>query len=114
MITPQELAEKENRATKEHWTGGEYKEMHRRIAITAEGSEEARKIMAECVEVYGITMKDLIGQDRSRPLVTIRQECMAEIHRSTDMSIANIGRLFHRDHTTVSHAIRRSDWRAGK
>ncbi len=65
----------------------------------------AKKIMAEYAEKYSVTIDDLRGPARKRPLVHYRQECMYRIHKSTKFSLSQIGRLFNRDHTTVYHAI---------
>lgn len=69
---------------------------------------EPQILMAELAVRNRVTVKDLKGPDRSRPLVHIRQDIMRQIHETGEISLAAVGRMFNRDHSTVINAIRRS------
>ncbi len=73
-------------------------------------------IVRETAKYYNITLDELLGPSRRRPLVNARQIAMY-IHRElTDLSLPRIGDIFGgRDHTTVLHACRKvSDLMAEK
>lgn len=51
---------------------------------------------------------ELIGQDRSRPVVEARFDAIALIHAHIEMSLPALGKKFGgRDHTTILHALRK-------
>ncbi len=63
-------------------------------------------ILEATAEMFGLSMEDLRGKSRSRPLVTARQIAMYVVREMTDFSYPAIGREFgDRDHTTVMHAV---------
>lgn len=63
-------------------------------------------ILEATAEMFGLTVDDLRGKSRSRPLVTARQIAMYVVREMTDFSYPAIGREFgDRDHTTVMHAV---------
>ena len=63
-------------------------------------------ILEATAEMFGLSMEDLRGKSRSRPLVTARQIAMYVLREMTDFSYPAIGREFgDRDHTTVMHAV---------
>lgn len=63
-------------------------------------------ILQTTADTYGLTIDDLCGPSRTRPLVTARQICMYVFRELTDFSYPAIGREFGgRDHTTVIHAV---------
>ena len=65
-------------------------------------------ILEATAEMFGLTVEDLRGKSRSRPLVTARQIAMYVLREMTDFSYPAIGREFgDRDHTTVMHAVSR-------
>jgi chromosomal replication initiator protein len=65
-----------------------------------------RMILDATADMFGISVDDLIGKSRSRPLVNARQICMYVFRQMTDFSYPAIGREFGgRDHTTVIHAV---------
>lgn len=66
------------------------------------------KIMARHAFESGVTVRDLKGRGRKRPLVHIRQDCMLKLREQTDLSIPQIGRLLNRDHTTVLWGLARA------
>ncbi len=67
--------------------------------------------MAEIAEVvaflHDVTVDDLRGPSRVRPLVHARQHFMADAYETKQWSMPQIGRyLGWRDHTTVLHGVR--------
>ncbi len=75
--------------------------------ISAEARQlTPRMILDATAEMFGMTIEDLTGKSRSRPLVTARQISMYVFRQMTDFSYPAIGREFGgRDHTTVIHAV---------
>ena len=75
--------------------------------ISAEARQlTPRMILDATADMFGMTIDDLIGKSRSRPLVTARQISMYVFRQMTDFSYPAIGREFGgRDHTTVIHAV---------
>jgi chromosomal replication initiation ATPase DnaA len=77
------------------------------------------QIGALVAENHNLTVKDLKGQSRLRPIVAARQEAMwlmaEEIRPSGTPRYTNaqIGGWFNRDHTTVIHGRRAHAKRAG-
>ena len=67
----------------------------------------ATGIMAIAAEYYNISVDDLRGPGRGRPLVGYRQIAMYLCRELTDQSLPQIGEAFNRDHTTVMHAERK-------
>lgn len=63
------------------------------------------RILSEVAAMAGVSQKELVGPRRDKRLVRPRQLAMAVARTYTDASLPEIGRVFHRDHTTVIHAI---------
>ncbi len=62
-------------------------------------------IMGQTASYFGVTIEQLCGPDRSRPMVEARQIAMYICRELTDLSLPKIGEAFGgRDHTTVMHA----------
>ena len=53
---------------------------------------------------YGITREQLKSKRRTNSVALPRQVAMFLMRRQTTLSLAEIGRFFDRDHTTVIHA----------
>lgn len=66
-------------------------------------------IIAEVCAQYGVSRGELTGHCRCRPLVAARHEAMRRIYEETGLTLARVGALFDRDHTTVIHAIRKTE-----
>lgn len=75
---------------------------HSRIPDT---TPNARAIVAAVARKHGLTLNDLCCAMRSRPLVRARQEAMYEVMTRTMLSQPQIGRIFHREHTTIRHGV---------
>jgi chromosomal replication initiator protein len=63
------------------------------------------EIMAETARAYGVGKDDLRARSRKQSLVRPRQIAMYLARRYTEASLAEIGRAFSRDHTSVMYAI---------
>jgi chromosomal replication initiator protein len=68
-----------------------------------------KEIMNVTAETFGVTVEELIGPSRRRPLVAARQICMYVVREMLpDTSFPAIAREFgDRDHTTVMHAVKK-------
>ena len=54
------------------------------------------------------TVEEITGPSRARPLTWLRFAIMAEM-RGRGLSLPTIGRLLHRDHTTILHGLRQAE-----
>lgn len=68
----------------------------------------ALRIIAQVAACHGFTVEDILGPSRKVPIIIARQDAMVEVflHR-LDLTLPMIGRIFHRDHSTVVHAVKR-------
>jgi chromosomal replication initiator protein len=55
---------------------------------------------------YGVSRDDLLSNKRSAPVSHARQLAMYLLRQRTSLSLSAIAQQFHRDHSTVLHAIR--------
>nr|WP_245262680.1 helix-turn-helix domain-containing protein [Ensifer sp. BR816] len=79
----------------------------------AEANDERSSIeaivAAVLVDFPGVTWADIISVRRDRRLVKPRHACMRAVYeKRKDLSLPRIGRIFHRDHTTVLAAVKGS------
>lgn len=75
--------------------------------FSLDGSRSCSKqIIHEVAQEEGLTVDDLKGVGRSKPLALARQRAMWLIAQRTSLSLPQIGRLFGRDHTTALHSLR--------
>lgn len=58
----------------------------------------------------GITLAELRGPSRQRPVAWCRQDAMLALRRA-GYSASTIGRYFRRDHTTVVHGVQAAEGR---
>ena len=56
---------------------------------------------------WGITVKTMAKECRVESIVFPRQVAMYLTNRIVGLNQTHIGAIFHREHTTVSHAIKR-------
>lgn len=73
---------------------------------TSRRRKPMRAIVAEVAEKYGVALGDVISNRRDHAIAIVRQEAMFRCRFETSNSLAAIGRVFDRDHSTVSHGIR--------
>ncbi len=64
-------------------------------------------IQSAVADYYRIKRTDLLAETRERRIVLPRQMAMYLCTELTDKSLMEIGKAFHRDHTTVMHARNR-------
>lgn len=68
------------------------------------------RVLASLVALkHGLSLNDIIAQDRRRHVVAARTEAMRLVDAHMDMSLPAMGRRFQRDHTTVLWALRKGD-----
>lgn len=65
-----------------------------------------RFIQRTVCEAYGISLDDMLGVGRTGRVAHPRQVAIYLIRTLTQLSLLEIGRRFHRDHSTVIHALR--------
>lgn len=76
--------------------------------ITDEIRIPAIDIIKDVAMKHGMTVAIIRGPSRSRSIVTARHDAMAKVHIARpDLSLPALGRIFHRDHTTLLHALRK-------
>jgi chromosomal replication initiation ATPase DnaA len=71
------------------------------------------RIIAEVARRHGLTPKIILGRCRVQKAAHARQEAMALIYETGQVSLPWIGRKFNRDHTTVLHGVRAHAARGG-
>lgn len=66
-----------------------------------------REIVEDVLKAYpGIGWEEIVGVGRERRLVEPRHRCIAAVYEERrDLSLPALGRIFHRDHTSVLHAV---------
>ena len=75
------------------------------IAANAPRQVTARQILEATAKAYDLTIEEMCGPSRRRPLVAARQTAMYLFRELTEYSYPAIAREFgDRDHTTVMHA----------
>lgn len=60
--------------------------------------------VAKVARIYGMTAKELVGPSRQRLIVVARWHAM-KVLRDQHYSLATIGRVFNRDHTSVLYGL---------
>ena len=62
------------------------------------------RILTFVSQKYGIPTEDIIGKRKTDAIATARQVAIYLLRELTEMSFANIGKVFNRDHSTVIHS----------
>ena len=84
-------------------------------ALYAMGKDKVDDMVATFCADNMVSVNDLVGKCRVKPLVEKRHDCIAMLYRKLGLSYTMLGKIMGgRDHTTIINAIRRSDERAGK
>lgn len=89
-------------------TIGQVERRKRRPGARAHGacSDVTFEIIRMVAATGGLTVKDLVGCRARRDVSWVRQVAYYEVHKQRpNLSIAEIGRIFNRDHTTVIYGI---------
>ena len=80
---------------------------NRAVDIAEDGGNGDRRpiediVAAVLTDFPGVSWDDIISVRRERPLVKPRHACMRAVYgQRPDLSLARIGRIFHRNHATV-------------
>ncbi|MEO7127057.1 MAG: chromosomal replication initiator protein DnaA [Nakamurella sp.] len=78
------------------------------IHDAAVGDIDAATIMAVTAEYYQLTLDELCGPSKTRPIAFARQIAMYLCRELTELTLPAIGKTFGgRDHTTVMHAAKK-------
>lgn len=65
-------------------------------------------MIIECVcRYFGITVEEMMGKSRAKPIAHPRQIAMYLARSHTSLSFPDLERIFERDHTTVLYAVRK-------
>lgn len=83
---------------------------HAKIAVadilTAKASAVTpERILTFVSQKYGIPTEDIIGKRKTDAIASARQVAIYLLREFTDMSFANIGKVFNRDHSTVVASV---------
>lgn len=90
------------------------------------GPGACHRIIAEVAARHDIPVHDILSDRRARVLIPARHEAIWRCVMETPLSLPAIGRVFHRDHTSIGHAVMRHhlttgaplprgmDWKAGR
>lgn len=70
--------------------------------------ESFAAVLTATAAEFSCTRQELLGECRTADIVIARQAAMALGRRVLGYSLIRIGRLMHRDHTTVMHGISRT------
>lgn len=86
-------------------TDSQYQHLTEADIVAARATDRrARDVLREVSQATGIRITDLTGYSRRRSIVWPRQVAYLALHRA-GYSLSDIGRIMHRDHTTVMHGI---------
>jgi len=73
--------------------------------ILLNDQKHARQIVDNVCDFYGLTTAQVKGKCRLRGYVKARFVAIYIIRKRTGLTLKEIGRLFHRDHTSIIHAV---------
>ena len=68
--------------------------------------KHAAKIIEQICDFYGVTAAQIKGKCRLRGYVKARFVAIFLLRTRTGLTLKEIGRMFHRDHTSMIHAIK--------
>jgi chromosomal replication initiation ATPase DnaA len=66
-----------------------------------------QKIIRECAEEFGISVKDILGNSRVNHIVMARRKAAWIFYQRGTMSYPQIGRLLNKNHSTIIHAVKK-------
>ena len=84
-----------------------FKAAEEKFAVQEERRRPMREICEEVAEKHGVTFDDLRGERRQHNLVVARWEAAWRCFSETQNSYPAIGRMLHKDHTTIMNAVKR-------
>jgi chromosomal replication initiation ATPase DnaA len=65
------------------------------------------RVIENVAKRYGLNAADLTSESRSQYVLKARWQAIRELH-DLGLSSVEIGYLLHRDHTTILHALKRT------
>lgn len=68
---------------------------------------KCREIIEEVAAKYGVRPAAIVSPIRKKKIMPSRFEAIFRCVSETDFSLAEIGRVFHRDHTTIGASVMR-------
>lgn len=75
--------------------------------INREIVENALRKAADFADMHGFTIDDIRSQLRTPHISNIRQILFHELHTRDGLSFSMIGKIFHKDHSSVSYAVKK-------
>lgn len=73
--------------------------------------DDTIKIVRECAEMYGTNVNEVLGRSRIQRVIDARWLAVKRIREEKRLSLTQIGTVFGRDHSTISHILKQT--RAG-
>lgn len=75
--------------------------------IDALRARDLLDLVAGVCRAHGVTLDELCGRERTQAVSWARHEAWWHLRHHPDLhySLAEIGRIFRRDHTTVGHGV---------
>jgi len=74
--------------------------------VNQPGIDSVYFIIATVARSFGITSDDVLGSSRTNRAAAPRQIALHLIRKRSVLSMAAIGKVFDRDHSTVSYSLR--------
>lgn len=68
--------------------------------------------LARIADQSGLTVSEILRDDRSRRVAWPRQDACLAMRKNTNLSLPQIGRIMKRHPSTILHAIREAEARA--
>jgi hypothetical protein len=83
---------------------------------TTDHRRSVPEIVAEVLREYpGVTWEDIKGVRRTHNLIAPRHACMMAVYEERkDLSLPRIGKIFHRDHTTILSSVQKTEAQRGE
>jgi chromosomal replication initiation ATPase DnaA len=69
--------------------------------------DRRRQIEMDVAQKHGVAASEFASTTRQAKVVAARSELFYRLNKELAFSLARIGRLYGRDHTTVLHSVRR-------
>ena len=69
-------------------------------------TRDALELAEQIAKTHGVSLDDMLGRCRRRPLSHARHELWARLYEEAIPTFAALGRVFERDHTTIRDGVR--------
>ena len=78
------------------------------VTVSVDAPTSIRALIRATELRHGLPAGSIVGHDRSRSVTSARFEAMAKAREMRpELSLPQLGRIFHRDHTTILYALRK-------